>query len=169
VPARFAIDNGRTLAWLLIADRPHVYLTEPGCDWCHARLGARGQSRLGLGQALINLLAGKLDVDLVVEDGGYLREAIARKRPCVFKPRNAGKRGLKRISDLLFDIGGRERRRGRTDLYLPVGDVWHSVDWELRQRPGAKGGSDNGQQRDEPALVHRKRKDAQNHDDYFRC
>jgi hypothetical protein len=93
-----------------------------------------GQSRLGLGQALINLLAGKVDVDLVVEDGGNLREAIARKRPRVFKPGNAGKRGLKRISDLLFDIGGRERRRGRTDLYLPAGDVRYSVDWQPNQQ-----------------------------------
>ena len=144
-------------------DGPHVDLAKPGGDRSHARLGARRQIRLGLGQALIDLLAREINIGLVVEDGGYLREAVARKGPRVFEPRNSGERGLEWISDLLFNINGRERWRNRVDLHLVVGDIRDRVDRQFGHRPGAEGGGRKGEQHDKPALMNGKGKNARNH------
>src|SRR5262249_40533625 len=79
LPAGFAIHDRRPFAWAPVMDRPHVNLTQPCGDWSHARLGALRQILLGLSQALVDLLASKIDVDVIVEDRGDLRESVARQ------------------------------------------------------------------------------------------
>ena len=164
LPAGLAVLDGCPLARRLIMDRPHVNLAKAGRDRPHARHGSRRQVLFRLHQTFIDLLAGKIDVDLIVEDGGYLREAVARKRSRVFKPGDAGERGLERKGDLLFDVIGRERGGDRIDLHLNIGDVGHGVDRQLGHRPAAEGGSGKGEQHHKPALVNRKGKNARDHD-----
>ena len=91
-------------------------------------------------QAFINLIAGEIDIDMIVEDGRHLREAIARKGARVLKPGDSGKRGFDGKGHLPFDLLGREGRYKRVDLNLIVRDIGDGVDWKLLERPDADGG-----------------------------
>jgi hypothetical protein len=84
------------------------------------------QSLFGLGQTLIDLLTGEIDVGLVAEDGGDLGEAIARKRACVIEARRPRECRFDREGNLLFDFDGGERRSDAIDLDLVVGDIRNS-------------------------------------------
>jgi hypothetical protein len=86
----------------------------------------------------VDLLAGEIDIGLLAEHCGHLREAVARQRASVFEARRAGESGLDAEGDLLFDFDGRERVRDGVDLHLVIGDVRHGVDRNARKRPRAE-------------------------------
>ena len=164
LPARLPIPSGGALAGRPVVDRPHVDLAQARRDRAHAHLGAGRQARLGFGEALADLLAREVDVELLVEDRRDLREAVARERARVFEARDAGERRLDRICDLLLDVSGRQRGCDRVDLHLIVGDVRHRIDRQLGQGPHAEGRSGEGKEDHEPALVDRERENALDHD-----
>jgi hypothetical protein len=53
-------------------------------------------------------------------------------------------------------------------LHLIIGDVRYRVDRQLGHRPAAESGGGNREQRDKPALVNRKGKNARDHGTDFR-
>ncbi len=79
LPARLAILDGHAGCRRRILDRPHVDLAQTGGDRSHLRFGARRQAGFGVAQALVDLLAGEVDVRALTEHGGHLREAVARE------------------------------------------------------------------------------------------
>jgi len=119
------------------------------------RIDAGRKILLGARQALGDLLAREVNVDVVGEDGGHLAEAVARKRAGVFEPGYSRDRVLDRIGDLLFDLEGGKRRREGVDLHLIVGDVRHGVDWQSHKRPYAKRRGERRQQDDKPTASDR--------------
>ena len=136
------------LAARRVLDRPHVDLAEPGGDRSDPRLGAGRKAAADFEQALVDLLAGEIDVRPLAEHRRDLREAVARQRAGIFEARRAGERGLDAEGDLLFDFDRRERRRDGVDLHLVVGDVGHRVDRYARERPCAeRARGERGQQR----------------------
>ena len=130
---------GRLLCAGLGLDGIHVDLAQAGRDRAHRRLGAGRQLVLGLLDALVDELAGEVDVGAVLEDDRHLAEAIARQRAGVFQPRQAAHRGLERKGDALLDLQRRVARRHGVDLHLHVGDVGHGVDRQAREVPRAEG------------------------------
>ena len=55
----------------------HKDFAEPGCDRPDLRLHALGQTVAGLGQPLADLLACKIEVDILLEDDSDLGETVS--------------------------------------------------------------------------------------------
>ena len=118
-----------------------------------------GKLVLGLLDALVDQLAGEIDVGAVLEDDGDLRQAVARQRAGVFEPRQPGHRGLDRKGDALLDLQRRVAGRLGVDLHLHVGDVGHGIDRQACEVPGAEGREAEHHKNDQPALLDREGED----------
>src|SRR5262245_48753750 len=77
LPARGAFSDGTALIPGGIVYCPHVDLAEPRRDCPHSRLSTGVQVFAPLAQALVDLLPGEVDVDMIAKHGGHLREAVA--------------------------------------------------------------------------------------------
>ncbi len=139
----------------LEVDRPHEHFAETGGDRRKRRLHALRQPLARLGHPFGDLLASEVDVRIVGEDDRDLAEAVSAQRPGGLDARNPRHRGFEWIGDLTFHLLGRERRRDGVDLDLPVGDVRHGVDGQLRQVVEAEGGDDRRRQDHKPSEADR--------------
>ena len=107
LPTGLAVDDRRSVArWVSIFDRPHVDLAEPRGDRSHLRLDAARQVLSRFPQSLVDLIAGEIDVDIVGENGRYLRKAVARKRPRILQAVNPRQCRLDRKRHLPLDLLG---------------------------------------------------------------
>ena len=120
-------------------DRVEEYFAKTGAERRKVRLNAIGQAVLGLGQALCDLLTGKIDVGAVGEYSRDLAETVAGEGPRHFKAGNAGQCRFDGESDLFLDVDRPQRGHECTDLHLSIGDVWHGIDRQLSDLPSAKG------------------------------
>jgi hypothetical protein len=64
---------------VLVLDGVHVHLAEPRRDRPHDRLDAGREATARFAESLADLLSREVDVHAVLEDGGDLREAVARE------------------------------------------------------------------------------------------
>ncbi len=136
-------------------DRPHEDFAEAGGDRRERRLHALRQPLARLGHPFGHLLASEVDVRAVGEDDSHLAKAVSAERPGSLDPRDARHGGFEGIGDLAFHLLGRERRGDGVDLDLPVGDVRHGVDGQLRQVVEAEGGDNRRRQNHEPSEANR--------------
>ena len=144
-------------------DGVHVDLAQARRDRAHRGMQARRQLVLGLLDALVDELAGEVDVGAVLEHHGHLAEAVTRQRARVVELRQAAHRRFHRKGDALLDFQRRVARRDGVDLHLDVGDVGHRVDRQAREVPGAQGRHRDGGDDDQPAIMDREGKDAVDH------
>jgi hypothetical protein len=140
------------LACLVVGvNRVQKNLAQTGRDRPHLRLYATRQLTLGLLQALVDQIAGPVDVGAVFEHHRHLRQAVARQRTGVFQLRQAGDRNLDQIGDALFDFERRIAGCRGIDLHLHIGDVRHGVDRQALVIPDADGADRQHQKQHDPA------------------
>ena len=140
LPAWFSIYGLYAFAvGMAEGDRVEKDLAKAGAERREVGLDAVGQAVLGLGQALCDLLTGKIDVGAVGEYSRDLAEAVPREGPRHFKAGNAGQCRFDGESDLFLDVDRPQRGHECTDLHLSIGDVWHGIDRQLSDLPSAKG------------------------------
>jgi hypothetical protein len=169
LPARPSVLDRRALAIRrLVLHGPHEDLAQPGRNRPHAGFDAGREVLPGLAQPLGDLLAGEVDVDIVLEDRRHLREAVARQRSRGLQAGNARQRALDREGHLLLDLDRREPGCDGVDLDLVVGDVRHRVDRQALQRVRAEGRRHRGEQDDQPAIPDREVEEGFQHERRFR-
>ena len=134
-----------------VIDGPHQNLAKPCRDRRQVGLDTLRKTLARLGHPFSDLLSGEVDVRLIGENDGDLAEAVATQGAGRGEAGNACHGRFKGIGDLSFDLFGRQRRRDGGDLNLPVGDVGHGVDRELRQFEQAKRGDERRNKDDEPS------------------
>ena len=144
-------------------DGAHEDLAEAGGDRPHRGLDAGRQLLARLLEALVDELAGEVDVRAVLEDDRDLRQAVARERARVVESRQAGHRGLDREGDALLDFERRVAGRLGVDLHLDVGDVRHGVDRQALVVVDAERGHAEHGGEHQPALVDGEPKNAVEH------
>jgi hypothetical protein len=81
-----------------------------------------------LRQALGHSLAHEVQIRTLGEDRRDLAESVAGKRAGAFDTRQSRERGFNRERHPLLDFDRSERRCGRVDLHLLVGDVGQGID-----------------------------------------
>ena len=164
LPAGLARRKGGSRAVRLhILNGVHVDLAQPRGNRSHDRFDSRRERFLGFAEAFADLLSGKVDVDIVLEDGGDLREAVPRERTRRLKAGNAGQCVLDGERHLFLDLDGREAGRDGVDLHLVVGDVGHRVDRKPLERVHAQRPDHHGQQQHKPAVLDGEMKDGFKH------
>ena len=104
-------------------------------------------------EAFVHLLAGKVDIHMVTEDGSHLGKAITRNGAGIFQARNTRQGCFDGKGDLFLHLHGRQRRRERVDLHLLVRDVRHRINWQTLQgiHPQARRGQ--SQEHEEHAVL----------------
>jgi len=130
-------------------------------DLAHWRV-VRSQARrdagrdLGVGQALGDLLARPVDVDVVLEGQDHLRQPERGDRPLHQHARRAGQGALDGDGDLLLDLLRRLAGVEGDHHDLHVGHVGEGLDLQLRERVDAEDGERRRDEQREDAPVNGK-------------
>jgi hypothetical protein len=138
---------------LLGFDGPLIDLAQPRGDGPHDRPEACRQAVARLLDALVDQLAGKIDIGPVLENHRHLRQPIARQRACAGQARQPGHHGFDGESDALFGLQGGVAGRLGIDLDLDVGDVGHGIDGQALIAPQAQRSHGEHGEQDDPALL----------------
>ena len=110
LPARFAFVDGSAFAvGVLVLNDPNINLAKAGEEAGHSWLGAGGQLVAQLGEALVDLLACEVDIDVVLEGGLDPAEAVAGDGAGELQPGDAGQAVFDGEGDLLLDFHRRHR------------------------------------------------------------
>ena len=105
--AQVGIGIGRAIGlarFLVGLYRPQVDLTETRRNRPELGRQPRWQAVARLRDALVDQLSREEDVDIILEDHGHLRQAVARQGARLLQARQARHDGLDRISDALLGL-----------------------------------------------------------------
>ena len=129
----------------------------------HGDLRARGDALPSLDQPLEDELAGKIDIDAVLENDRDHGQARFRDRPDLGEPGQAAHGDFDGKGDEPLDLGRRHARGGGQDFDLNVGNIGKGVDRDAQDGPNAQGDEEENAEDDEKPLAERALNETFNH------
>ncbi len=111
---------------------------------------------LGKRQSLADLLAGKIEIDMVLENHRNHGQAEAGERADFFDALHAVHGGFDRKGNVPFDFHRSHRRCAGNDLHLNAGNIGHRIDGELAHGKNAGGDDETRKNQDQKSKFERK-------------
>ena len=133
-----------------VADAVIKNLSKAGADGRELRRSSRGQSLKHALQPFRSELTRAVDVRILAEVQGHLRETELRQGPHFLHPRQTRHLAFDDLGDELLRFLGGECRDFGVDLNLNAGDVRHGVNGQVERRPRS-----GREQRNRPQKHHR--------------
>lgn len=115
------------------------------------------------GHALVDPVASDLRVDVVLEDHGDRRDAVARERAQLLHLGDAAQGHLHRGAHQPLDVQRPERGGRGEHLHLDVGEVGHRVDGQRHEGPHAERDEHHHAQQHRDAVANARRDDPGQH------